>query len=264
MPLFAFEDVRLSADGERILDGVTADVGGAGITCLLGPSGAGKSTVLRLCNRLAVPDTGRVRFRGRDVAELDPLALRRRVGMVFQQPTLFGGTVRDNLHVARPDRDDAVLAEVLARVELDPAFLDRRADGLSGGEAQRVCLARTLVTGPEVLLLDEPTSALDPVARRSLEVLARRLADGGVPQLWVTHDLDQAARLADDVVVIVAGRVVLHGAMEDVHASDDPAVVAFRATGRSGSDSGADAGPEAGTDTETGATGRSPGASGGG
>ncbi len=202
-----------------------------GITCVLGPSGAGKSTLLRLCNRLEVPTAGTVRFRGRDVAELDPLALRREVGMVFQRPTLFGGTVRDNLAVARPDGDEAAFVGALERARLDASFLDRPADELSGGEAQRACLARTLVTGPRVLLMDEPTSALDPASRRGLEDLARSLADEGVPMLWVTHDLAQADRLADDVLVLIGGRLVLHADMATVHGSADPAIVAFRAAG---------------------------------
>lgn len=233
--LFAFEGVGLVArrpTGDTVvLDGVTTTVRDRGITCLLGPSGAGKSTLLRLCNRLDVPDRGTVRLRGRDVAGLDPLWLRRRVGMVFQRPTLFGGTVRDNLRVARADAAEPDLVAALERAAVDPALLDRPADELSGGEGQRVCLARTLVTEPQVLLMDEPTSALDPGSRRVLEGLARDLADDGVPMLWVTHDLGQADRLADDVLLLVDGRLALQGPMAAVHGSDDPAVVAFRASG---------------------------------
>ena len=119
-----------------------------GITVVVGPSGAGKSMVLRLLNRLEVPTAGEVRFRGRPVSDLDPLALRRRVGMVFQRPAPFPGTVRDNLHVADPDAGDDALVAALRAARLDAAFLDRSADELSGGEAQRMCLARTLVTRP--------------------------------------------------------------------------------------------------------------------
>lgn len=172
-----------------------------------GPSGSGKSTLLRLCNRLAVPESGRVRFRGDDVAALDPLAHRRRVGMVFQRATPFPGSVRDNLRVAAPEAAEEVMARALERAELPHGFLDRRADELSGGEAQRACLARTLVTGPQVLLMDEPTAALDEAPRLGLERLARDLAGDGVPVLWVTHDRDQAARLADRVLRLPEGRL---------------------------------------------------------
>jgi putative ABC transport system ATP-binding protein len=181
---------------------------------LVGPSGSGKSTLLRCCNRLEVPDRGTVRFRGDDVAGLDPLSLRRRVGMVFQRPTPFAGAVRDNLLVAEPELTDDAAANALARVGFGETFLDRDARALSGGEAQRVCLARTLVTSPEVVLMDEVTSSVDPAARGALEDLARELASGGVRIAWVTHDLDQMRRIADHVLVVIAGRIVHAGAAE--------------------------------------------------
>lgn len=207
-PLFAFEHTQvafgdgppvLAVDGLRIPDG--------GVTVVIGPSGAGKSTLLRLCNRLEVASAGTVRYRGDDVSTCDPLVLRRRVGMVFQRPTLFAGTVADNLLVADPGANDAACVAVLDRVGLGAPFLARTADDLSGGEAQRACLARTLLTEPDVLLMDEPTSSLDPSATRVLERLATGLAADGVPVLWVTHDLAQAERIADRTVVLVGGRL---------------------------------------------------------
>jgi putative ABC transport system ATP-binding protein len=209
-PLFVFEDVVVEIGGARILDRVDATIASAGVTCIVGPSGSGKSTLLRLCNRLEVPTSGVVRFRGRDVMAMDPLDLRRRVGMVFQRPTPFPGTVRDNLLVARPTAPDAVLAAALERAALDGSFLDRVADDLSGGESQRMCLARTLVAEPEVLLMDEPTSALDREAARILEERAAGLARAvpPVPVLWVTHDLAQVERIADATLRVDEGRVV--------------------------------------------------------
>lgn len=206
--LFAFEGVEVAAPHGLVLRGVDLRVPDHGVTVVLGPSGSGKLTLLRLCNRLEVPSAGTVRFRGTDLAEIDPLAHRRRVGMVFQQPTPFGGTVRDNLRVADPDADEGTMAAALGRAGLAAGFLDRQAGELSGGESQRACLARTLMPGPEVLLMDEPTSALDGTARLGLERLARELCDGGVPVLWVTHDLAQAGRIADAVVEMDDGRVV--------------------------------------------------------
>lgn len=207
MPLFELDAASLVLDGRRLLDELSLTVPDGGITVLLGPSGAGKTMVLRLLNRLEVPTSGVVRFRGQPVDQLDPLALRRRVGMVFQRPALFPGTVRDNLRVAAPGASDDELVGVLDAAGLRPAMIDRVADDLSGGEAQRACLARTLATRPEVLLMDEPTSALDPDARRRLEGTARRLADQGTPMVWVTHDLAQAERLADHRLVVVDGRL---------------------------------------------------------
>jgi putative ABC transport system ATP-binding protein len=153
-----------------------------------------------------VPTGGTVRFRGTDISDLDPRSVRRRIGMVFQHPVPFSGTVRDNLLVAAPDAGAEALAAVLTRVGLPDGMLDRVADDLSGGEAQRMCIARTLLTEPEVLLMDEPTSALDPENRRGIENLALEFAAGGLGVVWVTHDLDQVRRMADSVVVLVEGR----------------------------------------------------------
>lgn len=207
LALFELVGVSLVIDGTVILDDVDLVVRDSGITVVVGPSGAGKSMLLRLLNRLEVPSEGEVRFRGEPVASIDPLVLRRQVGMVFQRPAPFPGTVRDNLLVADPDAAADALASALVAARLGADFLDRSADELSGGEAQRMCLARTLVTGPEALLMDEPTSALDPDARRGLERTARRLVEGGRPVVWVTHDLEQCSRLADEVVVMIDGRV---------------------------------------------------------
>jgi putative ABC transport system ATP-binding protein len=206
-PLFELDRVRLVIDDQEVLHDISLTVPEGGITVLLGPSGAGKTMILRLLNRLEVPTAGTVRFRGRPIDELDPLTLRRQVGMVFQRPAVFPGTVRDNLRVATPGATEDEMAAVLRAAGLDPAMVDRVADDLSGGEAQRVCLARTLATHPEVLLMDEPTSALDPEVRHRLEGTARRVADQGTPMVWVTHDLEQAERLADHRLVVVAGRV---------------------------------------------------------
>lgn len=207
MPLFELDDVWVTLEGRDILRGVSFTVEDRGITVLAGPSGSGKTTILRLLNRLEVPTSGQVRFRGEPLDRLDPLVLRRRVGMVFQMPTTFPGTVRENLLVADATASEAALVAALDAAGLPTDFLDRQADELSGGEAQRMCLARTLVTEPEVLLMDEPTSALDREARDRLERTATELAVGGRPMVWVTHDLAQADRLTDRVIVVVEGRV---------------------------------------------------------
>jgi putative ABC transport system ATP-binding protein len=206
--LFAFEHVSLTFGDAVVLDDVDTTIAADGLTAVVGPSGSGKSTLLRLCNRLEVPTSGRVLCRGEDVASLDPLSLRRRVGMVFQRPTPFPGTVRDNLRVARLDVTDEAATKALEQSALDPSFLDRVTDDLSGGEAQRVCLARTLVTEPEVLLMDEPTSALDKQNALMLERLACDLAHGDVPVVWVSHDEQQVDRIADRRIVMEHGRVI--------------------------------------------------------
>ena len=158
--VFEFDDIVVRFGELEVLRGVSFEIADGRITVLTGPSGSGKTTLLRLCNRLEIPTSGRLLYRGDDVMTLDPLSHRRRVGMVFQRPTLFAGTVRDNLRAAT-ETTDAHYAEVLERVGLPRTHLDDQGDTLSGGEAQRACLARTLLTDPEVLLMDEPTSSLD-------------------------------------------------------------------------------------------------------
>lgn len=205
--LLAFDGVSFAVDADReILHEVSLSVAPAAVTVLAGPSGAGKSTLLRLGNRLDIQSAGSVRFRGEDSAAIDPRELRRRVGMVFQKPVPFAGSVRMNLKVGAPLAGDEELARTLERVGLEASVLDRVADDLSGGEAQRMCIARTLLTQPEVILMDEPTSALDHENRLGIEHLAKELAQEGIGILWVSHDLSQVRRIADHAVVLIDGR----------------------------------------------------------
>jgi putative ABC transport system ATP-binding protein len=167
--------------------------------------------LLRLLNRLADPEEGSVLFHGDDVRDLDPLGLRRCVGLVPQLPAPLGGTVADNIRAGRrfagegPEPDPVSLLE---RVSLDSAFADREAGKLSVGEQQRVMLARALALEPDVLLLDEPTSALDEGARDEVEeTLAACRRESSMSMVVVTHDAAQAQRLAERVVRLEDGRV---------------------------------------------------------
>ena len=178
----------------------------SGSTALLGPSGSGKSTLLRLLNRLADPDAGVVRFHGTDVRELDPLELRRRVGLVPQLPAPVPGSVADNVCFGpRLDGREVDPEGPVRLAGLDPSFLDRDASRLSVGEQQRVMLARALALEPEVLLLDEPTASLDPTATGAVEDALRGLHD--VSLVLVTHSRDQADRLTERTIRLRDGRV---------------------------------------------------------
>jgi putative ABC transport system ATP-binding protein len=223
----AFELVGVDAgpvEGDPILRSIDLVVPANGVTVLAGPSGAGKSTLLRLLNRLDDPVAGEVRWRGRALADWPPTELRRQVAMVFQQPPLFPGSVLENLRVARADVDAERAAHVLEHVGLDADLLGQEADSLSGGEAQRMCVARALLTDPAVLLADEPTASLDRAARATVEDLARMLADSGVAVIWVSHDTDQLRRLADHVIVLADGTVRSVGHLSELDASPDPLV----------------------------------------
>jgi len=215
-PLFSFDAVSVGPQDARRLNVLDAELPAGGLTVIAGPSGSGKSTLLRLCNRLEVPSAGVVRHRGVDVAQRDPLELRREVAMVFQRPVTFAGSVHDNLREADPDCDEARCVALLERAGLDASFLVRDAGELSGGEAQRACLARALATDPRVMLMDEPTSALDGRAAAVLERLAAQLVDDGVPVVWVTHSQAQLRRLADHVLLLERGRVERSGTVAEV------------------------------------------------
>jgi putative ABC transport system ATP-binding protein len=199
--LFALEDLRASRGGRVVLDAFSAEIP-HGSTAVVGPSGAGKSTLLRLLNRLADPDAGAIRYRGRDLREYDVLALRRTVTLVPQLPSLLDGTVADNVAFGpRLAGDDADIERALGLAGLADGFAGRRVGELSVGEKQRVMLARALALEPEVLLLDEPTSALDAAARSGIERTLLHLREElDVSYVLVTHDEEQAERLCSRIV----------------------------------------------------------------
>lgn len=222
-PSFELRDV-VAGPAEQPIISLSIDIPCDGITAVVGPSGSGKSTLLRLLNRLDDPAAGSVSFRGRDLVDWNPAELRRKVGMVFQRAPLFEGTVFDNFTVADPSVTTERAGHVLEHVGLDPDLLERPADRLSGGEAQRMCVARALLTSPEVLLADEPTAALDGSARTKVEDLAIEIARDGVPIVWITHDTAQLHRLANHAIVIANGGLAAFGHLDELVAHDDALV----------------------------------------
>jgi osmoprotectant transport system ATP-binding protein len=208
--------VRYAGADRNAIDDVRFEVAPGALIVLLGPSGCGKSTLLRTVNRLVPLDGGRVEFYGRDVAEIDAVTLRRSIGYAIQAVGLFTHmSVAQNIAVVPsllgwPRAEiDARVDELLALVRLDPArYRDRRPRDLSGGEAQRVGVARALAARPRALLMDEPFGAVDALVRRELQrELARIVSELGTTTLFVTHDVDEALRLADRIVVMREGRV---------------------------------------------------------
>lgn len=215
--LFELERVELMRAGRPVLAGLNAALPD-GASCLAGPSGSGKSTVLRLLNRLADPDGGRVLYRGEDLRDREPRALRREVALVPQLPALVEGSVADNLRFAAGFAGvEPEVERLLELAGLEAGYAARDASRLSVGEQQRVMLARALALEPRVLLLDEPTAALDGAAREAIEATLASLRERlGVAFVLVTHDLQQAARLADWVVRIETGRAVAQGPAKEL------------------------------------------------
>ncbi|MEM1332742.1 MAG: ATP-binding cassette domain-containing protein [Actinomycetota bacterium] len=221
---FELEAVDAGPAEAPILRQISLSVPCDGILAVAGPSGSGKSTLLRLLNRLDDPVSGRVLLEDRDLRDWDPAELRRRVGMVFQKPPVFEGTVLDNFQVADADVTEDRARHVLQHVALSPDLLDRPASRLSGGEAQRMCIARALLTEPDVLLADEPTAALDGAARHAVEDLGLEVARDGVPIVWITHDTDQLRRLADHALVLIDGSVAAMGHLAELDEHPDELV----------------------------------------
>ncbi|SFK95862.1 ATP-binding cassette domain-containing protein [Falsiroseomonas stagni] len=199
LPMVA-EGLRFSAGGVEIIRGIDLELRAGGPTLVVGPNGAGKSVLLRLLHGLLAPGAGVVRWAAGDAA--------RRQAMVFQRPVMLRRSVLANaeypLKLAGIDPARAMAA--LERVGL-AALAGRPARKLSGGEQQRLALARAWAMGPEVLFLDEPTASLDPAATRQVEAIIAAIAAQGTKVVMTSHDLGQARRLAEEVVLVIAGRV---------------------------------------------------------
>jgi ABC-type proline/glycine betaine transport system ATPase subunit len=216
MSRFWVEGLSLVRNGRTVLRNVDLHVLAGEIVCLLGPSGSGKSSLLRCLNRLTEPPPNTVFLDGADITTLDVLTLRRQLGMVFQQPALFETSVAENVAYG-PALDGRVLNKseidtLLALADLPPDYAERPVSELSGGEAQRVSIARALANDPPSLLLDEPTSALDPAARRHVrETICKLRQDLGLTVIWVTHHMEEVHEVADRVYLLLDGRIADEG-----------------------------------------------------
>ena len=234
-PPIVFSHVGKSFDGGRVkaVDDVSLEVAGGEFLAIVGGSGSGKTTLLRLANRLIDADQGSIQIEGEDVRASDPVALRRRIGYVFQSGGLFPHmSVAANIGIT-PKLMGAPASQIAARVDelldlvrLDRAlYRDRFPHELSGGQRQRVGVARALAARPCIVLMDEPFGALDPLTRDALgddyRALHKKL---GLTTVMITHDMTEAILLADRVAVMGAGRLLAQGTPAELSSSDDPYV----------------------------------------
>jgi len=222
------ENVSYDAAGKRLVDGIDLALDCGPRTVVLGPNGAGKSVLLRLCHGLLRPTTGRVRFNGPEMVDG-----RRRHAMVFQRPVMLRRSALANvaygLMLAGVPRREGLRAahEALERVGLLHCAA-RPARVLSGGEQQRLALARAWALRPELLLLDEPTANLDPSATQAIESAIQSMHVAGVKIVLITHNLGQARRLGDEIVFLAGGRIVEHAPVDRfLRAPASPAAAAF-------------------------------------
>jgi osmoprotectant transport system ATP-binding protein len=234
-PLIAYAHVGKSFDRGRLkaVDDVSLDVAEGEFLAIVGGSGSGKTTLLRLANRLIDPDEGRITVEGEDVRAADPVRLRRRIGYVFQSGGLFPHmTVADNIGITpkllgTPATEiSSRVDELLELVRLDGAeYRDRLPQELSGGQCQRVGVARALAARPRIVLMDEPFGALDPLTRSGLSDDYRALHNKfGLTTVMITHDMAEAVLLADRVAVMRSGKLLAQGKPKELAASRDPYV----------------------------------------
>ncbi|WP_237166798.1 phosphate ABC transporter ATP-binding protein PstB [Mycolicibacterium hippocampi] len=216
--VFTVREMNVWYGSHKAVRNVNLDIANGDITALIGPSGCGKSTVLRCFNRMndLVPSArveGQVKYHGIDLygKNVDPIEVRRRVGMVFQKPNPFPKSIYDNIAYGprvngmKGDMDEIVEGALKGAALWDEVKdkLKESALAMSGGQQQRLCIARTIATRPEVILMDEPCSALDPIATSKIEDLMRELAED-FTILIVTHNMQQAARVSDRTAFFTA------------------------------------------------------------
>lgn len=206
--------------GKTLVEDASFEIRAGDVLAVVGPSGSGKTSLLRLLNRLDEPTGGTVFVEDTDYRQIAPRELRRKLGMVTQRPFLFPGTVEENLQFGPRQRGESLPPGAVEQLLTDVGLAGsatRTVANLSGGEAQRVSFARTLANSPLMLLLDEPTSALDDAAKLGIEgVIQKIVRDHGLTCVMVTHDIAQAARLADRALMIEQGRIVRDGSVKEV------------------------------------------------
>ncbi|WP_211652988.1 ABC transporter ATP-binding protein [Planococcus alpniumensis] len=215
-PAIHFQHVDYRIGDIEILNDITGSFPQGRITTLVGPSGAGKSTLLKLCNGLISPANGEIFVKDKAIGEYDPVELRRMVGMALQSAPMIRGTVYENLNLPlelqgqQLAKEQAV--ELLEDVGLKGDLLDRKVKELSGGQRQKVSIARTLVNKPEILLMDEITSSLDRASKLEVEELISKInRKYNTTIIWITHNLQQALEIGDYTWVMMDGQVVETG-----------------------------------------------------
>lgn len=227
-----FEDVSFEVNQTKLLKNITGTFYKGQITTLIGPSGAGKTTLLKLCNGLNSASNGQIMIEREHIELMEPTILRRRIGIALQSAPILKTSVYENLALPRKLQQQQLSKEealsFLLAVGLDEAFLMREATDLSGGQKQKLAIARTLVNQSDVLLLDEITSALDPRSVREIEELVVQLNKNyGVTIIWITHNIEQAKLLGHFTWMLKEGQLIEAATTESLFLSKNPVVQSF-------------------------------------
>ena len=246
--IISVKDLNLWYGGTQALKNITMDIPEKSITALIGPSGCGKSTFLKTLNRMnelipGVKITGEVNYRGQSIFDAEVNSLRKNVGMVFQKPNPFPMSIYDNIAYGPRThgiRSRVQLDDIVERALRNAAIWDEVKDrlkknalGMSGGQQQRLCIARALAVEPEVLLMDEPTSALDPISTARIEDLTMQLREKYTIVI-VTHNMQQALRISDQTAFFLLGDLVEYGATETMFSTPSDRRTEDYITGRFG------------------------------
>lgn len=227
-----FKNIGYEIEGSKILNKVNGKIYQGKITTIIGPSGAGKSTLLSFINALNSPTEGDIFIDGHLINEYEAIKLRRKVQLVSQEATMINGTVKDNLELPLTLQNRTMTVKeaegFLKDVDLPISFLNKNSKELSGGEKQKLSLARSLVTKPSVMLLDEVTSALDRSSVEAIESLLTLInKKHDVTMIWITHDVNQAIRMSDYIWVMMNGEVVETGTSEEIRHTTNKKVKKF-------------------------------------
>ena len=246
--IISVKDLNLWYGGTQALKNITMDIPEKSITALIGPSGCGKSTFLKTLNRMnelipGVRITGEVNYRRQSIFDAEVNSLRKNVGMVFQKPNPFPMSIYDNIAYGPRThgiRSRVQLDDIVERALRNAAIWDEVKDrlkknalGMSGGQQQRLCIARALAVEPEVLLMDEPTSALDPISTSRIEDLTMQLREKYTIVI-VTHNMQQALRISDQTAFFLLGDLVEYGATETMFSTPSDRRTEDYITGRFG------------------------------
>ena len=215
---------KLYRGGNKAVDDISFTVDKGEFICLIGTSGSGKTTTMRMINRMINPTKGTITLDGENLANVDPVKLRRKIGYVIQNIGLMPHmTIQDNITIVpkllkwSPEKRHAKALELLKLVEMPSDFLDRYPSQLSGGQQQRIGVIRALAAGQDIILMDEPFGALDPITREALQDLVKQLqSELGKTIVFVTHDMDEALKLASRIAIMDNGQIIQMGTPNEV------------------------------------------------
>lgn len=211
MNILNIKELDYEIDNTKLLKNINIDVDQGDCISIIGPSGCGKSTFLKLCADLVPITKGDIYYRGKNYKEYNPLDLRKKISYCIQAPYLFGEKVLENLEFPFKMRKENInnnrISELLEKFSLDEAILEKSINSLSGGEKQRIAIARNLIYIPDILLLDEATSALDKVNVQIVEEYIREINKQGVTVLWITHNLEQSRGIFNKRMTLSDGSI---------------------------------------------------------